>query len=327
MSDLFPGFKVTLTPRLVIVVAIVLLAVFLVFQSLYMVDQTQEAVVTFLGRYQRTEGPGMKFKLPFIEDVYLVPTRVVQNYEFGYRTESAGIQSRLSARDYSNESLMLTGDLNIVDIQWVIQYRIVDPKSWMFNVLDREKTIRDISQSVVNLLVGDRPILAVIGSERNNIMAQAQERMNTYFQNLGLGIQVIQVNLGNVVPPKGAVQDAFEDVNIAEQDKNRLINEGQEVYNREIPKARGEADQMIQVAEGYATERVNRARGDVARFSAVLTEYRRNPDVTRSRLYYEMVEGIYGSDQTGPTLIDRNLRNLVPLLNLPQQGGNAGGQR
>ncbi len=327
MSDSFQGFKIALTPRLVLLVVGVIAAVFLVFQSIYMVDQTQEAVVTFLGRYQRTEGPGMKFKLPFLENVYLVPTRVVQNYEFGYRTESAGVQSRLSSKDFSNESLMLTGDLNIVDIQWVIQYRIVDPKNWMFHVLDREKTIRDISQSVVNLLVGDRPILAVIGSERNNIMAQAQERMNAYFQNLGLGIQVIQVNLGNVVPPKGAVQDAFEDVNIAEQDKNRLINEGQEVYNREIPKARGEADQMIQVAEGYATERVNRARGDVARFNAVLTEYRRNPEVTRNRLYYEAIEAIYGQDQTGPTLIDRNLRNLVPLLNLPPQGGVTGGQR
>jgi len=326
LSNYFSNVKVTLTPRLLIIVAVVILGIIFLFQAIYVVDQTQEAVVTFLGRYSRTEGPGMRFKLPFLENVYLVPTRVVQNYEFGYRTEVAGVQSRLSNRDFSNESLMLTGDLNIVDIQWVIQYRIVDPKKWMFNVLDREKTIRDISQSVVNLLVGDRPILSVIGSERNNIMSLAQDRMNTYFQNLGLGIQVIQVNLGNVVPPRGAVQDAFEDVNIAEQDKNRLINEGQEVYNREIPRARGEADQAIQIAEGYATERVNRARGDVARFSAVLAEYRRNPEVTRNRLYYEMIEGIYGDDSSAPTLIDRNLRNLVPLLNLPQQT-QPGGQR
>lgn len=320
MAEPFPKLDITVTPRLVVIVAAVVLTVAVLFQSIYVVDQTQEAVVTFLGRYNRTEGPGMRFKLPLIENVYLVPTRVVQNYEFGYRTEVSGVQSRLSDRNYSNESLMLTGDLNIVDIQWVIQYRIVDPRSWMFNVLDREKTIRDISQSVVNLLVGDRPILAVIGSERNNIMSQAQERMNTYFQNLGLGIQVIQVNLGNVVPPKGAVQDAFEDVNIAEQDKNRLINEGQEVYNREIPKARGEADQMIQVAEGYAAERVNRARGDVARFNAVLAEYRRNPEVTRNRLYYEAIEAVYAQDQSRPNLVDRNLRNLIPLLNLPQEG-------
>ncbi len=312
----------TLTPKLMTLGIVVIVLLILIFQSIFLVDQTEEAVVTSFGRYNRTEGAGMRFKFPFIEAVYLVPTKVVQNYEFGYRTESAGVVSRLSTKDFSKESLMLTGDLNIVDIQWVIQYRIVEPSNWLFKVQDKEKTIRDISQSVVNLLVGDRAILDVIGSERNAIMTQAQERMNEAFKKFALGINVIQVNLGNVVPPEGTVQDAFEDVNVAEQDKNRLINEGQEVYNREIPQARGEADQAIQISEGYATERVNRARGDVARFISVLAEYRRNPDVTRNRLYYETIEAVFPKENEDTILLDRRLSNLVPLLNLnnPNQG-------
>jgi membrane protease subunit HflK len=214
---------------------------------------------------------------------------------------------------------MLTGDLNIVDVEWIIQYRITDPVAWLFNVQDQQKTIRDISQSVVNRLVGDRTILDVMGSERPNIEIQAQEDMNNIFDSYGLGINVITVKLQNVVPPKGSVRDAFEDVNKSIQDMNRYINEGREEYNKVIPKARGQADQIVQNAEGYAAERVNRAEGDVARFLAVYEKYRNTEDVTRTRLYIEMIEEVFAGEQATTDVVDKNLENFLPLKALGQQ--------
>jgi membrane protease subunit HflK len=228
--------------------------------------------------------------------------------------------TQFSDIDYPEESIMLTGDLNIIDVEWIIQYRIVDPQAWLFNVENKKKTIRDISQSVINLLVGDRAILDVIGNERSNIEFQGQEMMNEILQGYQLGINVTTVRLQNIVPPVGPVQDAFEDVNVAIQDMNRLINEGNEAFNKEIPKARGEAQQMVQIARGYAAERVNQANGDVARFNSVLQEWRQDPQTTRTRLYFEMIESVFSED-TQESLIDRNLDNFLPLLNLGEQGG------
>ena len=223
---------------------------------------------------------------------------------------------------------MLTGDLNIVDVEWIIQYQIVDAKAWLFNVQDEQKTIRDISQSVINQLVGDRTIFDVIGSERANIESQGLELMNELYTKYGLGIRVTAVQLQNIVPPKGQVQDAFEDVNKAIQDRSRLINEGKEAYNQAIPRAGGEAEKVVQQAEGYATERVNQARGDVSRFLAVLGEYRQAPDIVRTRLYYEMYDVVFGAAGTATDLVDKNLDNFLPLKNLGVAGavsGAAGG--
>jgi membrane protease subunit HflK len=213
---------------------------------------------------------------------------------------------------------MLTGDLNIVDVEWIIQYRIVDPKQWLFGVYEKDQTIRDISRSVINELVGDRAILAIMSSERTSIETLALDMMNAYFEDLGLGINVIAVKLQNIVPPSG-VQDAFEDVNKATQDMNRFINEGKEAYNAEIPKAQGEADRLLQVAQGYAAERVNMAKGDVARFNAVYEEYKRSPKVTKERIYLETMDEIFGSEKK-PDLIDGELENMLPIKNL--NGGN-----
>jgi membrane protease subunit HflK len=306
-------------PRTIVIVLVVLALVAGALSSFYMVDQSEQAVVLTFGKFSRITGPGLNMKAPFgIEKNYNVPTQIIQTMPFGYRTERPGIETVYSSGDYPEESLMLTGDLNIIDVQWAIQYRIVDPRAWLFNVEYKDQTIRDISQSVLNLLVGDRTILSVLGSERSNISQQAQTLMNKNFDLYGLGIQVTTVQLKNIVPPKGEVQDAFEDVNKAEQDMERLINEGLEEYNREIPKARGQAAQAIQVAEGYAAERVNQARGDVARFLSVYDEYKEAKEATRSRLYIEMMEDIF-SDPQGTDLIDRGLDNFLPLKNL--QGG------
>jgi len=307
------GFKPGLFLAL-IVLAIVAIGGFSCF---YIVDETENAVITRFGKYQETVGAGLHFKLPFgIDKSYTVPVKVVQTEQFGFKTVKSGRNNEY-INNIGTESTMLTGDLNIVDVEWIIQYRIVDPKQWLFGVYEKEQTIRDISRSVINELVGDRAILSVMGSERTSIETLALDMMNTNFDNLGLGISVIAVKLQNIVPPSG-VQDAFEDVNKATQDMNRFINEGKEAYNAEIPKAQGEADRLLQVAQGYAAERVNMAKGDVARFNAVYEEYKRSPKVTKERIYLETMDEIFGSEKK-PELIDGELDNVLPVKTL---GGN-----
>ncbi len=302
------------SPAIFIWLIILVVAIIAGFSSFYIVDETENAVITRLGKYTETVGSGLHFKLPFgIDKSYTVPVKVIQMEQFGFKTIKSGRNNEYK-NNIGAESTMLTGDLNIVDVEWIIQYRIVDPKQWLFGVYEKQQTIRDISRSVINELVGDRAILDVMGSERTSIETLALDMMNDNFKQLGLGISVIAVKLQNIVPPSG-VQDAFEDVNKATQDMNRFINEGKQAYNAEIPKAQGEADRILQVAEGYAAERVNMAKGDVARYNAVYEEYKKNPKVTKERIYLETMDEIFGSE-TKPELIDSELENLVPVKNL-----------
>ena len=304
--------KISLKGTTIVVVLAAIAVIVFLSTSFIIVDQTENAVITTFGKYSKTLGAGLHYKLPFgIQKAYLVQTKVIQTEAFGFRTLKAGKVTQYSDKTFPDESTMLTGDLNIVDVEWIIQYKIVDPKAWLFDVADRASTIRDISQSVISRLVGDRTILGVIGADRQTIQDNAVILMNQIFSKYGLGIAVTQVQLQNIVPPAG-VQAAFEDVNKAIQDMNRLINEGREAYNMEIPKAKGQADQTLEIAQGYATERVNMAKGDVARFASVLTEYRKAPDVTRRRLYYEMVDQVFAG-QKDVELIDKNFSNLLPL--------------
>lgn len=316
--DITPPKQFTVKPKLLVVVIVVIALLTLVLSSFFVVDQTEQSVVLTLGKYNRIVGSGLHFKLPLgLEKNYNVPTQKIQNLSFGFRTEKAGINTVFSTGNYQNESVMLTGDLNIVDVQWVIQYRITDARAWLFNVLYREKTIRDISQSVINALVGDRAILDVMGSARPSIEAQGQQEMNAKFKEYGLGITVTTVKLRNIVPPEGEVQNAFEDVNKAIQDMNGYINEGKEQYNKEIPQAQGDADKMILVAQGYSTERINEAKGNAARFLSVLEQYKKNKVVTRDRLYIETIENIFGKDKS-TDLIGKSLTNFIPLKTLQQ---------
>jgi len=301
------------SPKILVLIVVGILALIFLGTSVFIVDQTEQAVITRFGRFIGIRDPGLHVKLPFgIDRNYTVNVRTVQTEEFGFRTTRGGNFPAYS--DQANESVMLTGDLNIVDVEWIIQYRVVDPKAWTFNVNERRDTIRAVSRSAINTLVGDRAIMDIMGVERSAIEIEALATMNNRFNEYGLGINVIAVKLQNVTPPSG-VQEAFEDVNKAMQDLERLINEGQQVYNEEIPKARGEAEKTIQVAQGYATERVNRANGDVARFNSVYEEYRRAPEVTRQRLYYEMIEEVF-KDEKSMTVIDRNLKNFLPMMNM-----------
>jgi membrane protease subunit HflK len=302
-----------LNPLTVILVIAGILVIALLGTSVYIVDQTEESVITRFGKFYSISGPGLHFRLPFgIDKQYLVNVTSVQTEQFGFRTLTSGVSSTYS--NLTNESTMLTGDLNIIEVEWIIQYRITDPKAWVFNVMEKTETIRDVSRSAINMLVGDRAIMDIMGSQRSTIESEAAVFMNETFRGYGLGIDVIAVKLQNIDPPAG-VQEAFDDVNKAEQDQNRLINEGQQAYNAEIPRAKGEADRLIQIAQGYAAERVNRANGDVSRFNSVYEEYQKAPEVTRRRLYYEMIEEVF-KDDTETVIIDRNFNNFLPLRDL-----------
>ncbi len=316
MAEQTPRKALRVTPRIILIVIGVVILLILFFSSFFVVDQKEESAVLRFGKFARMVGPGLHFKTPFgVERNYNVPTQRILKEEFGFRTERSGVVSVYSGQDYSGESIMLTGDLNIIDVEWIIQYQITDARAWLFNVQDQHKTIRDISASVISQLVGDRTIFDVIGAERANIEIKGQDMMNELYKHYGLGIRVVTVKLQNIVPPKGSVQDAFEDVNKAIQDRSRLINEGKEAYNQSIPRARGQAQQTIQEADGYAVERVNRAQGDVARFNAVLGQYRQAPEIVRTRLYYEMYDDVFAKAE-GTDLIDRNLKNFLPLKSI-----------
>ena len=285
--------------------------------SFFSVDQTEDAVVTRFGRYVRTVGPGLQLKLPFgIEKNHNVETNVVKTMTFGYRATDPTGTSLTRARAFEDESMMLTGDLNIVDVEWIVQYRISDPAAYLFSVQEKEKTIRDISQSVMNQLVGDLPILSVMTSLRTQIEYEAQIAMQELFDNYGFGIEVVTVKLQNIVPPEGSVQDAFEDVNKAIQDMNSYINEGKQYYNQEIPAAEGQAEKIIAEANGYASERINMAKGDTARFDAMREAYESDEETTARRLYIETMEDIITSESGNTVLIDKNLETFIPFRDL-----------
>ncbi len=313
------GKTIRVTPGKIVAAVVVILAIAGAFTSFFVVDQTEQAVVTRFGRVVRLESPGLHFKLPFgIEENHNVPTQRVQTMPFGFRTEQPGVRSQYVDRDFPEESVMLTGDLNIVDVEWIIQYRIVEPEAWLFNVEDRHGTIWDISKSVMNELVGDRAIFDVLGAGRGEIQVEALEMMNDFFDEYGLGITVTQVELQDVLPPAGSVRQAFEDVNRAQQDMNRLINEARRERNRVLPRVQGEADRIVEEARGYASRRVNIAEGEADAFRSVHAAYQEAPEVTRRRLYIETVEELL-ADASNVTIVDRSLQNVLPFLDLTRQ--------
>ena len=317
--------KFRFTPKLLILILVVVFVIVTLSTGFFVVDQTEQAVILRMGKYLKTVGPGLQFKIPFgIDSSYNVQTQTVQTLSFGYRaTQSGNLYGSSTSYNYSSymsESTMLTGDLNIVDIQWIVQYRIEDPYKWLFTINNQENTIRDLSRSVINQLVGDLPILSIMTSERTSIEIEAQEKLQKSLDSYGMGVKILTVKLQDIVPPAGDVQDAFEDVNKAIQDMNKYINEGKENYNRVIPAAEGEANKVIQDAQGYASERVNSANGDVARFTSVLEEYEKSPEITAQRLYLETMEKVLSSGKGSLTIVDRNLENFLPMMNLTKEG-------
>ncbi|MBK6726612.1 MAG: FtsH protease activity modulator HflK [Xanthomonadales bacterium] len=276
-----------------VVVAIV--ALWLVFSAYYTVQPEEKAVVKRFGAVIATRDPGLHFKLPFgIDTVEFVATERVLKQEFGFRTAASGGESErteYSAEDFPQESLMLSGDLNIIDVEWVVQYRIDDPMKYLYNLRDPTRTLRDISESVMRRVVGNRLGSDVLTTARVEISNLAGEEIQAAMKKYDAGIHIVTVQLQDVIPPR-AVQPAFNEVNEARQERERMINEATKRLNQEIPKASGEASRVIAEAEGYASERVNQALGETARFRSILAEYRSAPTVTRTRMYLETINAV-----------------------------------
>ena len=298
---------------------IAVIGIWAIFSAVYTIGADEVGVIKRLGAYNRTTDPGLHFKMPWgIETVQKVKVQRVFKMEFGFRTIKAGVQTQYSSADFSAESLMLTGDLNAALVEWIVQYRIKDPVNYLFKVYDVEGTIRDVSESVMRQVVGDNSVDEVIILSRKDIAQRVAELMQELLDEYETGIDIVTVNLQDVNPPV-PVQPAFNEVNEARQERERIINEAWEAYNSEIPKAKGEAEQIILEAEGYATNRINRARGDADRFLAVWREYNRAKDVTQRRLYLETMQEIFPKIEN-VYIIDDEIKSFLPLLQLDGKG-------
>ncbi len=303
-------------PKLIGVGAVVLLVVWALFSVFYTVQPEERAVVTRFGKVINITDPGLHFKLPFgIDRVQTVATERVLKQEFGFRTEvrQREDQTRYSDEDHPQESLMLSGDLNMIDVEWVVQYRISDPMKYLYAMREPERTLRDISESVMRRIVGNRIGSEVLTTGRVEISTTAADEIQEGMQRYDNGIHIITVELQDVVPP-ARVQPAFNEVNEARQERERMINEATKQANQAIPRAEGEANRQIAQAEGYATERVNRAQGETSRFSAVLAEYRSAPEVTRSRMYLEALHTAL--PKVGSVVVVQEGQSPLPLLNV-----------
>ncbi len=318
INNQFQGFQMDEMAQKVIkkikTIVIVLILIILAFSSFFQIEPEELGVITQMGKFSRIVEPGLNFKLPLVETLYKIPVERQQKQEFGFRTTSAGIKSTFSKEGTKDESLMLTGDLNLADVEWVVQYRINDPYNFLFKVRNPETSLRDISEAAMRQVVGDRTVNEVLTIGRTEVATKAQELIQALCTEYSLGLKVDQVVLQDVNPPD-QVKAAFNAVNEAQQEKETLINQAKSEYNKVIPKASGQAEETIQKAEGYALERVNNAQGEVARFNDLYKEYIKAPEVTKKRIYLETMSKVI--PQLGQKIItDKNGNNVLPLLQM-----------
>jgi membrane protease subunit HflK len=291
-----------------------ILAVFILWTSLFQVEPEEVGVITRFGKYIRTVEPGLNVKIPVLERIYKVAIERQQKEEFGFRTINPGIQSEYTKTGTADESLMLTGDLNLADVEWVVQYRIDDAYMYLFKVRSPVSTLRDISEASMRQIVGDRTVNEVLTVGRSEIASSVHQEIQKLCTEYSLGIKIEQVVLQDVNPPD-PVKDAFNAVNQAQQEKETLINQARSEYNKIIPRASGQAEETIQKAEGYATERVNNALGEAARFNALYREYIKAPEVTKRRIYLETLTNVI--PKLGNKIItDEDGSNVLPLLQM-----------
>ncbi len=303
--------------QLAIIVAVVVGGVAFA-SAMYTVEPSEEAVVLRLGRYVATQPPGLHFRLPFGYDrVIKVKTKVILQEEFGFRSSGMqGARTSYANEDLRSESLTLTGDLNVANVEWIVQYQISDPKKYLFNAREVVINLRDISQAVMRRVVGDRIVGEVLTTGRVEIAEEAQRLTQEVLNYHDVGVRIVTIKLQDVNPPE-SVRPAFNEVNAAKQEQEKAINQAEKEYNTVIPEAIGKAEQTVRHAQGYATAAVNRAEGDATRFRATLSAYQQSPTVTRTRLYLEAMEEIYGRAES-LTVVDKSVSGLLPVFSSGQ---------
>ncbi|APG29066.1 HflK protein [Syntrophotalea acetylenivorans] len=303
----------------IIAIGITLLLIFAATSSFYKVDTEETGVLLRFGRFNNFAEPGLHIKVPFgIDRVYKAKTGRVEKEEFGFRTVKAGVRTTYTKRALEGESLTLTGDLNVSDVEWIVQYQIADPFKFLFRIRDPLATIRDIAEAVARKVVGNSNVTEVLTIERANLASAIEHDLQQILNSYDIGVRIVTVKFQDVNPP-GPVKAAFNEVNEAEQQKETLIFQAREQFNREVPKARGVARRTIQEAEGYAVERINKARGETSRYLALLKEYRKAPAVTRQRIYLETLEQVL-PNLAEIYIMDGKGTSALPLLPLRAQG-------
>lgn len=302
-------------PAIVFVVLILGLAT----SSFYSVGPDEVGVIRRFGKYAKTTQPGLRWKLPFnIEKLNKVKVKRIYKEEFGFKTVRAGIKTQYSSKSYANESLMLTGDLNVLDVTWIVQFKLEDPVKALFNIRDIRVTVRDISEAVMRQVIGDSSVEEALTMRRIEINQEVQDNMQAILDGYNIGVRIVTVKLQDVNPPQ-EVKSSFNDVNEAKQEKEKVVNQSWEAYNKVIPQARGGAEKTIREAEGYALKRINRAKGDASKFNATWNAYKEAKDVTRKRLYLETLLEVL--PKVGKIYVMAPGGNKVlPLINLSQEG-------
>jgi membrane protease subunit HflK len=301
----------------------IILIIFLV-SSVFTVNPEEIGVIQRFGKYTRVVSPGLNFKLPFgIETVKKVERQLKE--EFGFRTKTAGVRTEYAGRTFQKESLMLTGDLNAGEVEWIVQFRISDPYKFLFKVRNAISTFRDMNEALMREVVGDRSVSEVLTIGRVEIANTVTTKLQELCDQYETGIKVDQVVLQDVNPPD-PVKPAFNEVNEAQQEREKLINQARSEYNKVIPKARGDALRIIEEARGYAVERVNQSRGEATRFNAVFKEYIKAPEVTRQRIYLETMNDVL--PRVGRKLItDKEATGILPLFQFSEEGISKEGKK
>lgn len=302
--------------------ASVVLIVFLLlagYTSFYTVQPEEVGVVLRFGKYNREAKPGPNLILPFgFEKMHKVPVERQLKLEFGFRTSEPGVRTKYDSRARKDESLMLTGDLNAAEVQWIVQFRIKDPYQFLFRVRNAEKTFRDMNEAVMRGVVGDRTVDEVLTIGRQEVASAVSTKLQSLADQYEMGIKIEQVVLQDVNPPE-SVKPAFNEVNEAQQEREKLINQAMSEYNKVIPRARGEAERTIEEAKGYALERVNNALGEASKFNSVFREYMKAKEVTRQRIYLETMNEAL--QKVGRKLItDEEVTGILPLFQFDQGG-------
>jgi len=296
-------------------IAFIFIVLFIVMTSFYMIDPDEVGVIRRFGKYTRTTQPGLHWKLPFnLEKLNKVRVKFIYKEEFGFRTLQAGINTKYSSQSFNNESLMLTGDLNVLDVTWIVQYRVKDPVMVLFNIRNPRETVRDLSEAVMRLVIGDSSVTEALTTRRIEINTEVEKRLQVLLDSYQSGIHIETVKLQDVNPPE-KVKRSFNEVNEAKQEKEKIINQSRQAYNKVIPRARGEANKTIREAEGYALARIQNAKGDASLFIETWNAYKDAKQVTRKRLYLETMQEII--PEAGRIFIfEPGSNNILPLLNL-----------
>lgn len=299
-----------------------LVALIVVPTTFYSVNADEDAVVLRFGKYNRTEGPGLHLKLPNLpflamEEVVKVPVRKIHKIEVGFRTISAGVRSQYDrSPSYDTESIMLTGDLNVADVEWIVQYQIADAKDFLFNVRNVPINLFDLSQAVMRKVVGDHTVTEVLTTGRLSIETQAFEEMQQILDDYKMGLKLVALKLQDVNPPD-VVKPSFNEVNNAKQEAEQMINDAWKEYNKVVPEAKGKADQTVAGAQAYKRTMIDSAKGESNRFLSLYEEYRKAPEITRQRLYYDKLGEVL-SKANRVYIVDSDVKGLLPLLSLKE---------